>query len=491
MTNDSKKNFIYYLVLALLALSTVVVTALKVNVKLTAAQGGCNVVVTGDGATCDNGGSNPGSGETDGGSTPDNGNPGTENPGSSSGEDGGNNNNNDDNSDDDASSCSPGTLTGGTLTVQAGSTGLVTSDGTVIPVGSYQLPGGAWVPAGEVPANMCFVSTTTVDSCTGEVYSSQLNSNFMLGAIVSECPTEETHTLPTPCDKLVVTSSGVTCTTDFVDSSSFPGSEWQLTVHTPFPGAEIHTRPFPVTLVNWDTVMRVMGLGSSSQTGHLSYAAWGGGSESSPAAGDWKNVTLRLEIKPIADWADVFLENIGLIRMRIGELHTFQWNLPSHPAAGGGPLAGEVGQLEELEPDVPLYTNWTRAPYMVYCTISYYEWKSTCVGGAGDNGELNCRRDSNGNFTGHREWGWKRSSKTTPITPNMAINQVPAGMLADLNGDGKPDAYWGRLSFIRRMDDAGNVNNPQWAHSYTWGPVWYWGVREGQGQIGWPGVPVP
>jgi hypothetical protein len=34
MTNDWKKNFIYYSVLALLALSTVVVTVLKVNVKL-------------------------------------------------------------------------------------------------------------------------------------------------------------------------------------------------------------------------------------------------------------------------------------------------------------------------------------------------------------------------------------------------------------------------------------------------------------------------
>ena len=66
-----------------------------------------------------------------------------------------------------------------------------------------------------------------------------------------------------------------------------------------------------------------------------------------------------------------------------------------------------------------------------------------------------------------------------------------ASKVADLNGDGRPDAYWGRLSFIRRMDDAGSVNNPQWAHSYSWGPVWYWAVREGQGQIGWPGVPVP
>jgi hypothetical protein len=237
--------------------------------------------------------------------------------------------------------------------------------------------------------------------------------------------------------------------------------------------------------------MRVMGLGTSSNSGGLNYIPWGGGSPDAPAGGDWRDVTLRLEIRPVADWADVFLENIGLIRMRIGELHTFQWNLPSHPAAGGGPLSGQVGQLEELEPDVPLYTNWTRAPYMVYCTISYYEWKSTCVGGVGDNGELNCRRNSAGEFTGHREWGWKRSSTTTAITPEMALNDVPASMLADLNGDGTPDAYWGRLSFIRRMDDSGNVNNPEWAHSYSWGPVWYWAAREAQGQIGWPGIPVP
>jgi|GEM_PF-462624 len=488
MANDWKKNFVYYSVLSLLMLSSVVITTLKLNVQFAAAQGGCSVVVTGDGATCDNGGSKPGGGSNDGGSTTDNGNPGSETNDGGGGSGDGNNNNN---GADNPSSCTPGTVSSGTLTVQAGSGGLVTSDGTVIPVGSYQLPGGTWVPAGEVPPNMCFASAATVDSCTGEVYGSQLNSNFMLGAIVSECPGNETHTPPNPCDEFVVTSSGVTCTTDFVDSSSFPGSEWRLTVHTPFPGAEIHTRPYPVTLVNWDTVMRVMGLGSSSKTGHLGYAAWGGGSESSPASGDWKDVTLRLEIKPLADWADVFLENIGLIRMRLGELHTFQWNLPSHPAAGGGPLSGQVGQLEELEPDVPLYTNWTRAPYMVYCTISYYEWKSTCVSGAGDNGQLNCRKDSNGNFTGHREWGWKRSSNTTPITPAMAVNQVPAGMVADLNGDGTPDAYWGRLSFVRRMDDNGNVNNPEWAHSYSWGLVWYWGVREGQGQIGWPGVPVP
>ena len=491
MTNDWKKTLVYYSALALLALSTVVLIA---HARPVAAQGGCNVVVTGDGATCENSGSNPGGGGSDGGSETTPGDPGGSEttPGTGGSEDGGGGSDNGDgDGDGENGSCTPGTGESGTVVVQAGAGGLVTSDGAVIPVGAYQLPGGTWVPAGEVPPNMCFTSSAFVDSCTGEVFDSQLNTDFINGAVIAECPGDETHTPPTPCDEFVVSTGGVTCTTDFVTTENFPGSEWQLTVHTPFPGAEIHTRPYPATLVNWDTVMRVMSLGTSSRSGSLNYIPWGGGSESDPAAGDWKDVRLILEIKPVADWADVFLENIGLIRMRIGELHTFQWNLPSHPAAGGGPLSGEVGQLEELEPDVPLYTNWTRAPYMVYCTISYYEWKSTCVGGAGDNGELNCRRNSAGEFTAHREWGWKRSSTTTPITPQMALNQVPASLLADLNGDGTPDAYWGRLSFIRRMDDAGNVDNPQWAHSYSWGAVWYWAAREAQGQIGWPGLPVP
>ncbi len=469
MTNDWKKNFVYYSVLALLALSTVVVIALKINVKLTAAQGGCSVVVTGDGATCNNGGSNPGGGGNDGSSTSGNGNPGTENPGSGGG--GGNNNAN-----NNVSPCTPGTIVDGAI---------------YHPVDQEFLNTVLVQVDGDISSGACAIQTGAMDACTGETFGAQVYAQNSNGAvIISSCPISNSAP-PNPCDEFAVTAGGVTCTTDFIDSSSFPGSKWQLTVHTPWPGAEIHTRPYPVTLVNWDTVMRVMGLGSSSKTGHLGYAAWGGGSESSPAAGDWKDVTLRLEIKPVADWADVFLENIGLIRMRIGELHTFQWNLPSHPAAGGGPLSGQVGQLEELEPDVPLYTNWTRAPYMVYCTISYYEWTSKCVNGPDEYGGTDCgKRDAQGRRTGHREWFWRRQSKTTAITPQMAINDVPASLLADLNGDGVPDAYWGRLSFIRRMDDAGNVNNPEWAHSYNWGPIWYWAVREGQGQIGWPGVPL-
>ncbi len=429
------------------------------------------------GADCGFEGSAPGSpGES--GEDSDNGQPGN------SGYNTNDSNNNNDNNGNGGVSCTSGTdFSELNVYTPVGSLG--------IPVESvsFTLPDGTSLTGDQIPGNMCATTSAWIDSCTGESLGSSdgpIASND--GQFhVTECPTS--YNIPDhPCDEFVVSGGGVTCVSDLTDEGS-AGSSWEVRAHAGWPGIEIHTRPYPPTLVDWDTVMRVAGLGSSSGSGRLAYAPWGGGSNGSPAAGDWRDVVLRLEIKPLTSWADVFLENIGLIRMPVGQLHTFQWNLPSHPAAGGGPLAGEVGQLEELEPDTPLYSNWTRAPYMVYCTMEYYQWESSCVGGPDENGNTNCRRDSNGYFTGHREWGWKRHSQTIPIPPAAARVDAPASLLADLNGDGVPDAYWGRTTFVRRMDDAGNVDNPEWAHSYSWpGPYWYWAVREAQGQVGWPGV---
>ena len=354
---------------------------------------------------------------------------------------------------------------------------------------SFTLPDGSSVSGDEVPEDMCAMTSSWVDSCTGEslggAHGPSVSSDGQFD--VSECPIyydKPEH----PCDEFIVTGSGIVCISDLTEEGS-DGSRWEINAHADWPGIEIHTRPFPATLVDWDTVIRVAGVGSSSGSGRLAYAAWGGGSSEAPAAGDWRDIVLRLEIKPLTDWADVYLENIGLIRMPIGRLHTFQWNLPSHPAAGGGPLAGQVGQLDELPPDTPLYSNWTRAPYMVYCTLEYYQWESSCESGTDENGVADCGRNSYGYFTGHREWGWKRHSQTIPIPPTAAGVDVPESFLADLNGDGVPDAYWGRTTFVHRMDDAGRIDNPTWAHSYSWpGPYWYWAVREAQGQVGWPGV---
>ena len=118
MRNDWKKNFVYYSVLALLALSTVVVIVIKLNVKQADAQGGCNVVVTEDGATCDNGGNNPGGGGSDGGNDSDNGTPGDNGGGDS------NNNNNNNNGNGGQDSCSPGTPGEISLNVPPGSLNL-------------------------------------------------------------------------------------------------------------------------------------------------------------------------------------------------------------------------------------------------------------------------------------------------------------------------------------------------------------------------------
>jgi hypothetical protein len=428
-----------------------------------------------DGVTCVDAGANPGD-PGDSGRDEDDGTPGNS---------GGNNQPREGDGDHEGQACVPGT-TFGDLNFYT----TIGNLGSLVDSLVFTLPDGSVVPGNELPGDSCTVISQYVDSCTGSSLGpptapiANQDGQFH----ITECPTSWV-TPPNPCDEFTVSTGGVTCVSDFVDHGTF-GSEWALRAHAAWPGMELHTRPFPVTLVDWDSVLKVAGLGTSHAAERLGYMPWGGGRENSPTSGDWRDVVLRLEIRPVADWAEVFLENIGLTRLQVGHLYTFQWNLPSHPAAGGGPLSGEVGQLEELEPDMPLYSNWSRAPYMVYCTIEYYEWESTCVGGPGENGEFNCRRNSNGEFTGHREWGWKRHSQTIPIPPTAARVDAPASLLADLNGDGVADAYWGRLSLIRRMDDAGSVTNPQWAHSYSWGAWWYWAVREAQGQIGWPGVPL-
>ena len=64
---------------------------------------------------------------------------------------------------------------------------------------------------------------------------------------------------------------------------------------------------------------------------------------------------------------------------------------------------------------------------------------------------------------------------------------LPAALMADINNDGTPDAYWDNNLTLRRMDDNNRVDNPRYQRSWNWGGTIYWAVREGQGQIGWPG----
>jgi hypothetical protein len=104
----------------------------------------------------------------------------------------------------------------------------------------------------------------------------------------------------------------------------------------------------------------------------------------------------------------------------------------------------------------------------MYCTLEYYQWESSCGGGPDENRNTICPRKSYGVFTGHREWGWKRHSQTISTPPTAARVDAPASLLADLNGDGVPDADWGCTTFVHRLDDVGNIDNAECAHSYSW-----------------------
>ncbi len=84
------------------------------------------------------------------------------------------------------------------------------------------------------------------------------------------------------------------------------------------------------------------------------------------------------------------------------------------------------------------------------------------------------------------DYEWKRHSTGGEIPPT-AVQNTPASVMADLNHDGTPDAYWDRNLTMRRMNDANSIDDPKYQRSWNWGGTIYWAVREGQGQIGWPG----
>ena len=342
----------------------------------------------------------------------------------------------------------------------------VNFSGVLIPA-SYFSFGGSPAPAGS-----CIPASGVVDACTGNILSA-----YNAG-LPTDCPTEFTPP-PNPCTtELIVTPGGVICGTSW---------DWHLTASVRLPVISLDARPYPATLVRWeDTAIRLGALPTNAGTGRLDYAALGGGSPGNPAPGDWRDIRLTLTFRPVKSIASVSLPHIGEFDLPLagstGNPMLFHWDLPSHPEAGGGPLAGNVG-LDELPADFPLFEGTARAPYRLYWDLRYLEWGSRCVEDYGSGG-LNCHRDAYGNFTGHREWDWEGRSSGGEIPPS-AVRGLPASMMADLDHNGAPDAYWDRRVEIRRMDNANRIDNPLWARSYSWGSIFYWGVREGQGQIGW------
>jgi hypothetical protein len=312
-----------------------------------------------------------------------------------------------------------------------------------------------------------------VDNCTGQIIEAA-------GDAVDDLPCSLQPPEPqNPCEVLSVSAGGITC----------EASQWNLTARVSFPSIFLDVRPYPVTLVRWPTAVRNGGLNTASGSGSVGYVPYGGGSPGNPRVGDWRDLRLTLTLSPAADMF-VFLPNIGQLilpdRGEAGSPRIIRWEVPSHPAVGGGPLAGTITGLYELPSDMPLFVGFGRAPYRLSWELHYdtYTAITECVDGPDGQGRYDC---DGGN--GHKEItgaNWERHSNGGEISPTN-VTDLPASLMADLNGDGLPDAYWDNNLTLRRMDDNNRTGNPRYARSWNWGGLIYWAVREGQGQIGWPG----
>lgn len=317
--------------------------------------------------------------------------------------------------------------------------------------------------------NSCKVHAIRVDNCTGTM----IGISEQIGTMPCEMPNSSPPRHP--CTTVSIGVGGITCT----------NSGWKITARVTFPEIYLDVRPYPATLVRWPTILRNGGMPEASGSGGVPYVPNGGGSPSHPQIGDWQNLRLILTLRPAGPMF-LTLPLIGDLLVVHGASQTIHWEVPSHPVVGASTLADSVSGLDELPGDMPLFVGNGRAPYKLFWELRYQEYEAIqgCIRGPNSRGNYDC-----GGGTGHRGitgYEWRNRSSGGEILPSAVAN-LPAGRMADINNDGTPDAYWDTNLTLRRMDDAGSISNPQYQRSWNWGGIIYWAVREGQGQIGWPG----
>jgi len=326
------------------------------------------------------------------------------------------------------------------------------------------------VTAYDEASNTCTAFPIRVDNCTGTIIQVWEQPTTL------SCDLQEPAAAPLhPCTTFTVGAGGITCT----------NSGWNVSARVTFPEIYLDVRPYPATLVRWPTSVRNGGMPESSGSGGVNYISNGGGSAGNPQVGDWQNLRLILTLQSAGPMF-VTLPHVGDLVLSNGATQSIQWEVPSHPAVGAGPLAGSISGLDELPGDMPLFVGHGRAPYKLFWELRYLEYEAIeeCVSGPNGNGNYNC-----GGGTGHKEitgYEWKNNSSGGEIPPSAVAN-LPAALMVDVNNDGTPDAYWDNNLTLRRMDESGSVSSPQYQRSWNWGGIIYWAVREGQGQIGWPG----
>ena len=336
-------------------------------------------------------------------------------------------------------------------------------------------------PCESAKPNYCYSMTLSINTCD-TTYNPVLGRNGKLLGVVSyngwgpcgPSPVTPTPPPPSPCKKLYFDPSRgtVSCEWKF---------QWELQASVGMPPIVIDARPYPVTLVKWPTAMRVNALASSSGSGTLNYAGWGGGIPSYPAVGDWRDITLTLTFRPSGSPVSVTLMKQATLTVPSsgGPQKIFTWQIPSHPAAGATRTAGKVGQLGEIPSDIPLFEGHAQTTYRLFYNLSYQEYISKFV--CYDIATPTPNPPGTPSPTCYNgEWVhvWVGRSKSGEILPSQVENLPPP-----MDGGSVFNDY---SVVIQRMDENGSTTNPKYAHRYSWGSIFYWACREGQGQVGWP-----
>ena len=164
------------------------------------------------------------------------------------------------------------------------------------------------------------------------------------------------------------------------------------------------------------------GLHPASGSGTYDYVPYGGGSPNDPDLGDWRDLRLTLTLRPAGPMFFA-MPQVGMLTLpdvgSTGPPFLIQWELPSHPEAGGGVLAGSVAGLEELPPDIPLFTGSAYSPYRLFWRLTYERYTRDCEDGPDpDTGQLRCKtRNSLPEKDGHWEYEWDGRSDGGEITP--------------------------------------------------------------------------
>ena len=352
-----------------------------------------------------------------------------------------------------------------------------------VPNGS-ETTGYVWVPLNftSLGKPQCQKNSAQSDSCGNVVANSiqSLGTEFAMdcpGSNSTPAPQSNNNNNNTDNNKCSFTYNGgvVSCSWNF---------QWKLVASVSMPPIVIDTRPYPVTLVNWPTTMRVNSLATNSGSGTLAYAGWGGGEPGNSKTGDWKNITLTLTFRPTGNPITVTLtqQPAFTVSSSGGGTKTFTWVVPSHPAAGAVKTAVEVGQLGEIPADMTLFQGSSSTTYKLYYSESYQEYSEhfVCLDSSTPISSVPSNKPAPANvcISGKMVGQWNSKSNSGEIPPS-AVADLPAS----INGGSVFNDY---SVVIRRMDENGSTSNPQYAHQYSWGSVYYWACREGEGQEGWP-----